>query len=87
MGPCTFAFMAPLLAVVFKVGADRPIYASLLLLAYGVGHCLVIIAAGTFTSAVSRFLKWNQASLGLVLLKKACGILILLGGLYLIYIA
>jgi cytochrome c-type biogenesis protein len=87
LGPCTFAFMAPLLAVTFKVAAANPVYGALLLAAYGVGHCAVIVAAGTSTEGVQRYLKWNETSRGAALLRKACGVLVILGGLYLIYTA
>ena len=87
LGPCTFAYMAPMLAVTFKLSAARPLYGVLLLLLYGAGHCSVIIAAGTCTELVQDYLDWNERSRGAVILKKACGVLVLLGGVYLIYIA
>lgn len=87
LGSCTFAYMAPVLGVTFKVGASAPLYAAALLLAYGIGHCSVIVAAGTSTEAVQRYLKWNESSTGMRTVKKICGALVLLGGLYLIYTA
>ncbi|MFH0910086.1 MAG: cytochrome c biogenesis protein CcdA [Planctomycetota bacterium] len=87
LGPCTFAFMAPVLGVVFRLGATRPLYAALLLLVYGVGHAGVIVLAGTFTEIVERCLRWNERSGGASILKKACGVLVLLAGLYLLYVA
>ncbi len=87
LGPCTFAYMAPMLGVTFKLGADHPIYAGALLLMYGVGHCSVIVIAGTSTGLVQRYMNWNERSKGAVILKKICGALVLLGGLYLIYTA
>jgi cytochrome c-type biogenesis protein len=87
LGPCTFAYMAPMLAIVFKAGAEQPVYAGSLLLLYGIGHCAVIVAAGTFTEVVQRYLNWNEKSKGAANLKKVCGILVLLGGLYMIYTA
>lgn len=85
LGPCTFAYMAPMLGVTFKLAATNLAYGILLLLAYGVGHCSVIVFAGTFTEVVQRYLNWNEKSKGAVILKKICGVLVLLGGLYLIY--
>jgi len=87
LGPCTFAYMAPMLAVTFKLAATNFLYGALLLLAYGVGHCAVIIAAGTSTELVQRFLNWNEHSKGLAVLKITCGILVILGGVWLIYTA
>jgi cytochrome c-type biogenesis protein len=87
LGPCTFAYMAPMLAVTFKMAASNLTYGILLLVSYGVGHCAVIVLAGTFTEVVQHYLDWNEASKGALILKKACGALVLAGGLYLIYTA
>ena len=87
IGPCTFAFMAPMLGVTFKLAATSLGYGILLLAVYGVGHCSVIVLAGTFTGLVQRYLNWNERSKGAVILRQLCGVLVLLGGVYLIYIA
>jgi len=87
LGPCTFAYMAPMLAVTFKLSASNLPYGILLLLMYGIGHCSVIVLAGTFTEVVQRYLNWNEKSKGAIAVKKVCGVLVILGGLYLIYIA
>ncbi len=87
LGPCTFAYMAPMLAVTFRLAATNLSYGILLLLLYGVGHCAVIVLAGTFTEVVQHYLNWSEKSKGAVILKKVCGVLVLLGGLYLIYTA
>lgn len=87
LGPCTFAYMAPMLAVTFKLAKTAPVYGASLLLAYGVGHCAVIVLAGTFTEVVQRFLNWNERSRGVAVVKAVCGVLVLLGGVWLIYSA
>ena len=87
LGPCTFAYMAPMLAVTFNLAKTAPLYGASLLLAYGVGHCSVIILAGTFTEVVQRFLNWNEQSKGVTVLKYTCGVLVILGGVWLIYSA
>ncbi len=87
LGPCTFAYMAPVLTLSLKVAATNAIYAALLLAAYGVGHCVVIVAAGTSTEAVQNYLNWNEKSKGVSVVKKVCGALVFLGGVYLIYTA
>jgi cytochrome c-type biogenesis protein len=79
--------MAPMLAVTFKLAGEAPIYSAALLLAYGLGHCAVIVAAGTSTELVQRFLNWNEQSKGVVVVKMICGILVILGGVWLIYSA
>lgn len=87
LGPCTFAFMAPMLAITFKLSSANLLYGITLLLAYAAGHCSVLVLAGTCTELVQRYMNWNQKSGGAVILKKICGALVILGGLYLIYIA
>jgi len=87
LGPCTFAYMAPMLGVTFRVASTSLLYGIILLLAYGVGHCSVIVLAGTSTELVQRYLNWSEKSKGTTIVKKVCGILVILGGLYLIYAA
>lgn len=87
LGPCTFAYMAPMLGVTFKLAATSMVYGIVLLVAYGLGHCSVIVAAGTSTRLVQKFLNWNEQSRGTAVLRGLCGILVLVGGLYLIYVA
>ena len=87
LGPCTFAYMAPMLGVTFKVAQTNLLYGVVLLSVYGLGHCSVIVFAGTFTEVVQRYMNWNEKSKGAVILKKICGVLVIFGGLYLIYTA
>jgi len=87
LGPCTFAYMAPMLGITFKLAATNIFYGVLLLIVYGLGHCSVIVLAGTCTELVQRYMNWNEKSRGAIILKKICGILVLIGGLYLIFIA
>ena len=85
IGPCTFAFMAPMLGVTFKVASTSLAYGIALLVFYGVGHCSVIVFAGTSTELVQRYMNWNEKSKGTIILKKICGVLVLLGGLYMVF--
>jgi len=87
LGPCTFAYMAPMLGLTFKLAATNLAYGVFLLVVYGLGHCSVIVFAGTFTEVIQHYLNWNERSQGAVLLKKVCGVLVLLGGLWMIYTA
>jgi len=87
VGPCTFAYMAPMLGVTFKVAATSWLWGVLLLFVYGIGHCAVIVVAGTSANLVQRYLNWTEGSRGANVLRRACGVLVILGGLYLIYIA
>lgn len=84
LGPCTFAYMAPILAITLSVSGTQFVYGVALLAAYGIGHCAVIVCAGTCTELVERYLHWNERSKGALILKKICGILVMCGGVYLI---
>ncbi|MBU0478038.1 cytochrome c biogenesis protein CcdA [bacterium] len=87
LGPCTFAYMAPMLGIAFKIASTQFLYGVTLLFVYGIGHCSVIVFAGTFTEVVQHYLNWNEKSKGTLILKKICGVLVLLGGTWLIYTA
>lgn len=84
LGPCTFAYMATMLGVVFSMAATQMTLAVSLLAAFAVGHCTVLVLAGTFTEVVQHYLHWSEKSKGAVILKKICGVLVILGGVYLI---
>jgi cytochrome c-type biogenesis protein len=85
LGPCTFAFMAPMLGIVFNLTAKNLPYGLVLLSAFAIGHCAVIIAAGTSTRLVQQITKWDDQSKGITIIRKICGILVLIGGIYLLY--
>jgi len=85
LGPCTFAFMAPMLGIVFNLTANNLLQGLGLLSAFAAGHCAVIIAAGTSTRLVQQITKWDEKSKGITVSRKICGILVLLGGIYLVY--
>ncbi len=84
LGPCTFAYMATMLGVVFSMASTQLTLAMLILAAFAVGHCSVLVFAGTFTEVVQHYLHWSEKSKGAVILKKVCGVLVILGGVYLI---
>ena len=85
LGPCTFAYMAPVLGIVFQTAQTDYLFSMLLLLSFGIGHCVVIVGAGTLTNKVQNYLKWSDRSTTLIWIKRVCGILVMLGGLYLVY--
>ena len=87
LGPCTFAFMGPVIGLAFTEAAENMFYATLLLLAYGAGHCAVIVIAGTFAEQVQRYLNWNERSKGTLWVKRVCGLLVIVGGFWMIYTA
>jgi cytochrome c-type biogenesis protein len=84
LGPCSFAFMAPILGIVFTAAGTKFVFALTLVLAYIIGHCLVIVMAGTFAGAVQSYLHWTSKSKGTKIVRIICGILIFIAGVYLI---
>jgi len=83
LGPCTFAYMAPVLGVVFSTAATRVFFSVTLVTAYALGHCSVIVLAGTFTGLVGHYLNWSEKSRGTMVVRRICGALVILGGIYL----
>lgn len=87
VGPCTFAYMAPVLGVTFRVASENILYALGLLLAFGIGHCSIIVLAGTFVEKVQLYLNWTESGPAAKIMKKICGVLVMLGGVWLLYTA
>ena len=82
LGPCTFAFLAPVLGVVFQMSSTNVIAAGALLLAFGLGHCSVIVAAGGLASRVQAYLDWTNRSHTVLWIKRTAGLLVIAGGVY-----
>jgi len=85
VGPCTFAYMAPILAVVFKQAGMNFLFAALLVLLYSIGHCGVIVLAGTLGARLQTFLNWDQKTHITARIRNICGIILILVGLYLLW--
>jgi cytochrome c-type biogenesis protein len=86
LGPCTFAFLAPVLGVAFYTAADNWLQAAFLLSAFGLGHCTIIVFAGSMTSLVQKYLNWTDKSKTTLYVKRSAGMLVLLGGFYFIFL-
>jgi cytochrome c-type biogenesis protein len=85
LGPCAFAFMAPVLTLAFSLAKTGMLMAVFIMLAYGIGHCLVIIVGGTSVSLVQKILNWNEGHKGISIIKKICAIMVIAAGVYLIF--
>ena len=84
LGPCTFGFMAPVLGVTFGMAKTAPLFALGVLVLFGLGHCTVIGLAGFSSTWVQRWLVWQDHTPGANWLRRVCGVLVLLGGAYMI---
>ena len=87
LGPCTFAFMAPLLGLAFRSGAEAAAYGALLVAVYGLGHGAAIVAAGVSAGSVQRWLAWKNGERAARLLRGAAGLAVIAGGIYFLYTA
>jgi cytochrome c-type biogenesis protein len=87
LSPCTFAFLAPVLGVAFGAATSHGALGVGLLLAFALGHCAVVGAAGASTGLAQRYLDWNERSRGATWLKRACGVALLVGASSLVYTA
>ena len=85
LGPCTFGFMFPVLAVVFRSAEHNPLVSVAIILSYAVGHSLVIVLAGVGVNQLQSFLNWDSKARGTLWMKRFCGVLIILTGLYLTF--
>ena len=85
LGPCTFAFLAPVLGVVFQIATENWFKAVLLILAFGLGHIMIIVLAGSLTNVLQRYLNWTEESQITLYIKRIAGVLVVLGGGYFIY--
>jgi cytochrome c-type biogenesis protein len=82
LGPCTFAFLAPLLALAFRAGAGQAAYGALLVALYGLGHSAAIVVAGASAQQVQRWLSWKAGARAAALVRGGAGLAVIAGGLY-----
>ena len=83
--PCTFGFMFPVLAVVFQSAEQNLPVAIAIIMSYAIGHSLVIVLAGVGVNQLQSFLNWDSKAQGTLWLKRLCGVLIVLTGVYLTF--
>jgi len=84
LGPCTFGFMMPVLALAFQTATKHLAFAVTIMAAYSLGHTLIIIFAGTFINWVQTLLNWEGKSNAIVWFRRVCGVLIIVSGVILI---
>ena len=84
LGPCSFAFLAPLLIIVFGQAQIDYGLAVALLGAFALGHCGVIVAAGTAAQRAQTVVSWGGRSGVTRWVRRACGALVVLAGVYLL---
>jgi cytochrome c-type biogenesis protein len=84
LGPCAFAWIAPVLGAAWLAAARDLLPAVLLLILFATGHCLAVLLAATSLERVQRWLDALGRNRGLQYGRAACGGLLLVGGGYLL---
>jgi cytochrome c-type biogenesis protein len=85
VGPCAFAYLAPVLGAAWLTAAAKPLLAVALVGLFALGHCLGVIIAALFLDRVRRAFDALGKTRGLVGAgKTASGMLLLLAAGYLL---
>lgn len=87
LGPCTFAYMAPMLVIAMKAATSSVLRGISLVALFGLGYCSVILIAGTFADGLDRYMSWSENSKGSFIVSQVCGWLVIVAGCYFLYLA
>jgi len=88
LGPCSFAFLAPMIGIGIGGGASgSTVFTVILFICYALGHTGVILAAALLTDALQRYLAWTGRSRAPELFRKVSGALIGIVGIIMIVTA
>ncbi len=82
--PCATPILAVLLVYIASKG--NLAYGGLLLFLYALGHCALILIAGTSMGLAKRLIESRGLNTGLAYLRKGSGVLIILIGFYFIWV-
>lgn len=84
LGPCTFAFMAPVLGLILAVSSEQLLLALGLGIAFAVGHGGVVVLAGSQTERIEKLAGWSGRSRSAAIIRRLSGALVVAGGVYLL---
>lgn len=85
LGPCAFAFLAPILGIVFSSAAQEPVFSAGLLVSFSLGHCFLISLAGIGFFWFQKYLNWTGNSRIFRRIKQALGLILIIFGIYWVY--
>jgi len=77
LGPCAFAFLMPVLGMVFASAAERPLFATGLVSAYAIGHGAVIVLAGSASVWTMSLVQNSRSTRWIGIARKVAGVLCL----------
>lgn len=79
VGPCSIAYVSPVLSLAFSRAS------FMLVIAYALGYATVIIAAGTFAQLFTDFLQSERGDKVLRIINILCGVALIAGGIYFLH--
>ncbi|MDI6700130.1 MAG: cytochrome c biogenesis protein CcdA [bacterium] len=77
VGPCTFAFFAPVFVLVFK-NSTNILKSFLILFSFGLGHIILIIISGGFTEIISKYINLTSNGRIVDIIKRIIGLIMFL---------
>ena len=80
VGPCNIAYVSPILSLAMSNAS------IMIVLAYALGYCSVLIAAGTFAQLFTTYLQSERGDKILKLVNIICGLGLIAGGIYFLVI-
>ena len=87
VGPCSIAYVSPVLSLAMSQASQGIFAPVMLVVCYALGHSTVLVCAGTFSQIFSEFLDSGKNSLTYWAVKAVnviCGILLICGGAFLV---
>ena len=81
LGPCSFAFLAPMIGIAFSAGSSSWAFGASLMAVFAVGHCGTIVAAGTAGDRIRFLLEKKGFTAAAIWVKRACGLIVAGAGL------
>ena len=86
VGPCSIAYVSPVLSLAISGASESGfMYSVSLILSYAIGYSLVIILAGTFAQVFAIYLQSERGDKVLKCVNILCGLGLIAAGLYFIY--
>ena len=85
IGPCSIAYVTPVLSLAMSEASRNLLMSFGLILAYALGYSAVLVLAGTFAQLASRWLQSERGDIALRVLNIICGAALIAAGIYLAY--
>ena len=87
LGPCAFAFMAPMLGIVFTWAPTDPGRAIATVATFGLGHGAAIVVGTTSITRVQKALSWSSNARAAAWLRGGLGVALIAAGLWFFWAA